>query len=163
MLNLKWICDQQHKHWYEHIYTHYEEYSPHNSKHLIDIYSLTHIFWSLFMVFLIKEPQYFRHYPIKYDYYFISLIIILFEIHENLPEQIKKYRRIEINSAGKTSYRGDTILNFIGDIAFGFLGLYIGYKLSKLYIFIILIILFITITNVVGINYWIDFIKFINN
>lgn len=160
MLNLKWICDQYHNNWYEHIYTHYEKYSQHNSKHLIDIYSLTHVFWSIFIIGFLK----FIIIPISIHHViFIAILLILFEIHENLPEQIKKYRRIEINSAGKTSYRGDTILNFIGDIAFGFLGLYIGYKLSKLYIFIILIILFITITNVVGINYWIDFIKFINN
>lgn len=38
------ICDQPHDHWYEQLFTRYYPYSPHNSKHLIDGYSLTHIF-----------------------------------------------------------------------------------------------------------------------
>lgn len=39
------ICDQEHKNWYEHIYAPYSINSPHNSKHMFDIYSLTHIFF----------------------------------------------------------------------------------------------------------------------
>ena len=152
-----YFCDQPHKHWYEHIYNTYYPNSPHNSKHLFDIYTLTHIFWSLLLVLLLKKTFGFSIYvPI-----FVFIITTVFEIHENLKEQIIRYQRIEINSTGISSYRGDSLLNLIGDIFGNILGIILALTLNNEYNVIILLILFMVITNIVGISYWTDFLTFI--
>lgn len=91
---------------------------------------------------------------------FLILGGIIFEWHENSPEQIIKYGRIETNSYGKSSYRGDSKLNIFGDIMSNILGLYIAYNYSNNFVVVILIILFILITWVLGFSYWTDFFKF---
>ena len=152
------ICDQSHDHWYEHIYSPYCVNSPHNSKHMFDIYSLTHIFWPLLFSWLFKKLLN------KNGYMFIAMIIIttLFEIHENIPKNIIRYRRVEINQSGHTTYRGDSTINIIGDILLNIIGIYIGFHFDNdVLIGIILTITFLIVTIVVGINYWIEFIQYL--
>lgn len=153
---MKLYCDQSHSFWWEHLYNTYYENSPHNSKHLFDVYSLTHIFWCLLLVYLLKLIL-----PIKIVIISVFLITTLFEIHENTHNQIIKYQRIEINSNGQTSYRGDTILNVLGDILSNIVGIYLGSTLSGYYVVACLICIFTLITNVVGLVYFIDFFKFL--
>ena len=92
----------------------------------------------------------------------VFLFTTLFEIHENLPEQIIKYRRIEVDSSGKSSYRGDSLINLIGDIIGNVIGIYLALTLGNSITTIILIILFLVITNVVGLSYWVEFLEFID-
>ena len=54
-----------------------------------------------------------------------------FEYIENTLEGIQRYRRFEIDKSGKTSYRGDTYLNIIGDTIANLLGLYIGLNIRR--------------------------------
>jgi len=154
------ICDQPHKHWYEYLYNSHYSGSPHNSKHMFDIYSLTHLFWPLLLMWIAKKI-------FPYNGWIPIILIILttvFEIHENMKSQIVKYNRIEINESGKSSYRGDSTVNIIGDIIFNILGIYIGYKLtSDLAIFLILFVTFIIVTGIVGISYWIEFFDFMTS
>lgn len=152
------ICDQPHNHWCEHIYSPYYVNSPHNSKHMFDIYSLTHIFWPLLFSWIIKKIVG------KNDCIFIAMIIIttLFEIHENIPQNIIRYRRVEINKSGHTSYRGDSTINIIGDILMNFAGIYIGFQFDNNFLIgMILIITFLIIIMIVGVNYWIEFIQYL--
>lgn len=159
--NIKYlhICDQPHKYWYEYLYNKHYTGSPHNSKHLFDIYSLTHLFWPMLLMFVTKKLFSFNGWvPI-----ILIIFTTIFEIHENLPAQIKKYQRVEINESGETSYRGDSTINIMGDIIFNILGIYIAYKINSDLINIsILTITFFTITSVVGLNYWIEFFAFMS-
>lgn len=153
-----YFCNQPHQHWWQHLYYPYYPNSPHNSKHMFDIYSLTHIFWPLLLVLCSRlwlPKQYHQSMIIL-----ISILVIAFEIHENLPQQIKKYQRIEIDSMGHTSYRGDTIINSIGDIISNFIGIYLAIHMSTQTNIYILIILFSIITCTVSFTYWTDFLKF---
>ena len=156
-------CDQPHSHWWEYIYNSYSQNSPHNSKHFIDVYTLTHIFWSMLMVFIGKKIN--SKYLLGAGNYtttaIVAIIVTVFEIHENLPEQIKKYHRIEVDSLGESTYRGDSTLNIVGDILFNFLGVYLGYTMSDSNAVCILAGLYIVITSVVGMSYWTDFFKFL--
>ena len=142
-------CDQPHKYWFEQIYWPFSINSPHNSKHLFDIYSLTHIFWLLLLSIICKNLFYNKTIP-------ITLLIItstLFELYENSNDQIIKYNRIEVNSMGESSYRGDSLINLIGDIISNLIGIYIAYEYSNNISIIILILLFLIITFVVGFSY----------
>ena len=96
-------------------------------------------------------------------YLMLALIVltIMFEVYENLPQQIKKYRRIEISESKTTSYRGDSGINIIGDIIFNVIGVYLGYKLKTMTSLITLFITFIGITRTVGFSYWTEFISFL--
>jgi len=151
------ICDQQHNYWWEHIYHPYYPKSPHNSKHLLDIYTLTHIFWPMLTVYLSKKI-------FKKNVWitiFIYILVVYFEIYENKMEQIVKYRRIEIDTDGYTSYRGDSTLNLVGDILANIMGIYLAYNIeSDIYSILIMLILFILVTKTVGYTYWTSFIKF---
>jgi hypothetical protein len=151
-------CDQHHDNWYEYIYSPYYSNSPHNSKHMFDIYTLGHVFWQMLFMWIGKKilPSH------KKEVASILFIISsLFEFYENQPEQIIKYRRIEITSSGKTSYRGDSIINSFGDIIGNCIGIYLGYILEEdSMIIFILIMFFFVITINIELVYWTDLIQF---
>lgn len=154
---MKVICDQQHSSIIEHIYSPFKNQdSPHNSKHLFDIYSLTHIFWCMALAFTFLgrlSPK---------QIWIIALVLsIMFEIYENSPTQIEKYRRIETNSQGSSSYRGDTVINLIGDIITNMIGVYLALNLPIYSVIMILVGLFIRITQVLGVKYWTETFQFI--
>lgn len=153
------VCDQPHKYWYEYVYHPYAAHSPHNSKHLFDIYSWTHVWWCLFLMVSVR-----RIFP-KIDPLTIALgmfiFTTLFEIYENQQKQIQQYRRIEVDSTGKTFYRGDSVINVIGDIIWNLIGIYLGYRITNnLQIAAILSFTFFIVTRIVGFSYWTDFLKF---
>ena len=148
-------CDQPHEKWYEHIFDLNPRKNPHVSKHMFDIFSFTHIFWPLLMVLLSKKIFG------RGNYIIIFILTILFEIYENIPANIIKYHRIEIDSSGKSHYRGDSWINIIGDIIFNGIGVYLGYMCTDTIIIIILMLILLIITTMLGINYWIDFFRFL--
>jgi hypothetical protein len=151
------FCDQPHNSIFEQIYWPYKPFSPHNSKHLFDIYTLTHVFWPIVMVLLgnyIFEKS-------KWVFTISIVLSIVFEIFENLPEQIKRYRRIEIQGNGNSSYRGDSVLNVIGDIIANIIGCYLGWYLPTKFLVFILFGIFVIVTRIVGIGYWKEFVQFL--
>lgn len=152
------ICDQPHTYWYEYIYNTWSPSSPHNSKHLFDIYTLTHIFWPLLLTYMAK-----RVFPLDIRMIIIiTLLVVYFEIHENNSENVKKYNRIERDSSGKSSYRGDSTINIIGDILANLVGIYLGYTIgSTTQIVLILAILYFIVTDTVGLRYWREFFRFL--
>ncbi|QKF93753.1 DUF2585 protein [Fadolivirus algeromassiliense] len=152
------VCDQPHKHWYEYIYNIYHLDSPHNSKHLFDIYSLTHIFWPMLIV-LVTNNIFNNNILIPI---IIAIFVTYFEKHENSTEQIIKYRRIEIDSNGKSTYRGDSLINVLGDMFINLFAIYIAYNSSNIENITILIIIFLVITNIAGLSYWTDFYSFMS-
>lgn len=153
-----YVCDQPHDNWYEHIITPHYSKSPHNSKHLIDAYSLTHVFWPMLLTFVLRKM--FNNHPS------IPIIVFgicfIFEIIENQKDSIIKYRRIEIDSNGSTSYRGDSMLNIVGDLMFNVAGIYLAMNIeSDQIIVFVIVMLFFMIVQIVGMQYWVDFLNFI--
>lgn len=98
-------------------------WSQHNSQHIIDPYSLTHIlhgvleFWLLSLLF----PR------LKLTWRFFLAVVIesSWEIAENSSYVINRYREETISLA----YFGDSIINSLSDIVFCATGFAIAYKL----------------------------------
>jgi hypothetical protein len=149
-----YICNQPHQFPYEYLYSSYQIDSPHNSKHLFDIYTLTHVFWLIVLASLGKMINNSYILPI------IFVSSVFFEMYENDHRQIIKYNRIETDSYGYSSYRGDSAMNVVGDIIGNIVGIYIGMFFSGKAVIIILVALFAVITQVVGLSYWTDLPQF---
>ena len=152
-------CNEPHA-WYEQLLSlDIVKNNPHNSKHFIDWYTLTHFFWQFLFAFLSIR---FLHKYLSSKWILIIGIIYstLFEYLENTKDGIQKFRRLEIDKSGKTSYRGDSIINIIGDILANILGLYIGLIIGRntgISIFLITGILI----HVIDPNYYIEFFGFL--
>lgn len=151
-------CDEPHKYWFEQIFTFHYPNSPHNSQHMFDVYSLTHVFATCAMTFIVRKLFGNRHdIPLA-----IFLLKIIFEIYENSPKQVDKYHRVEVDSSGKSSYYGDSTINIIGDMISSGIGIYLGYQ-SDSNVLLTLFCLFFVITARVGWQVWQDFFYFLFN
>jgi len=99
--------------------------SSENSQRVADVYSFTHIihgivFFSLLWLFA-------RKLPVKYRFLIVILIECAWEILENSPFIIERYRTATIG----LGYFGDSIINSISDVIFMSIGFYIAYKFPK--------------------------------
>ena len=99
-------------------------WSQHNSQHLVDPYSFTHMlhgvlaFWFMSLVF--------RRLPLSWRLFIAVLIESSWEITENSTFVIERYRAATIS----LNYFGDSIVNSISDILFCATGFIIAYKLK---------------------------------
>ncbi len=87
-------------------------WSPHNSQHVVDPYTWTHLlhgvvlYWILWLVLRRRTSE-----PTRFV---IAMAIeALWEIVENTPMVIEKYREATIS----LDYTGDSVLNALGDLA----------------------------------------------
>jgi hypothetical protein len=117
----------------------FEQDGSGTNQQLIDIYSLSHISHGILFYLLIHRTNI----PIikTYGFWIAGILELLWEIFENTPYIINKYRKKEEYK----KYTGDSIVNIIGDIIFTMIGYYIAYKSSKyslLYLVISEIILY---------------------
>ena len=106
------------------------------SQQIFDIYSFSHITHGILFYFLLK----YLNYNTINGLYITIILEILWEIFENTPYIINKYRQ---KKAFK-NYKGDSIVNMVGDTIFTILGYYLCYKSEKfaiLYMFFSEIIL----------------------
>ena len=98
-------------------------WTTHNSQHLIDPYSFTHIlhgvleFWLLGLIF--------RKVPVVWRLLFTVMIEGSWEIAENSSFVINRYREATIS----LDYFGDSIINSMSDITACATGFVIAYKL----------------------------------
>lgn len=159
MIKRQFKCKEKHKYWYEYLFHFHKHNSPHNSQHMFDVYSLTHLFHSMLLT-LIFVFMFGKRHDIPTA---VLLFKLIFEIYENTETQIKKYHRIEINSMGESSYYGDSVINIIGDMIMGIIGVYIAFNYNITNVIKILFMLFITITTFIGTSYWTDFMYFLIN
>jgi hypothetical protein len=101
----------------------WEIWSPHNSQHLIDPYSFTHVlhgvveFWLLGLIF--------RRVPVVWRLVMAVAIEGGWEIIENTSYVINRYRDVTIS----LDYFGDSILNSMSDITCCGLGFLIAYRI----------------------------------
>ncbi|KXJ99011.1 MAG: hypothetical protein UZ17_ACD001002523 [Acidobacteria bacterium OLB17] len=101
----------------------FDIWSTHNSQHLLDPYSFTHMlhgvaeFWILFVLF--------GKVPVKWRLLMAVAIEACWEVAENSAFVIERYRAATIS----LDYFGDSILNSLSDIAFCTTGFVIASKL----------------------------------
>ena len=96
------------------------------SKQVFDIYSFSHITHGILFYFLIKHLNLFHGATTGLR---VTIILeTLWEIFENTPFIINKYRQ----KKAYKNYKGDSIVNMIGDIIFTIVGYYFAYKSPKL-------------------------------
>lgn len=98
-------------------------WTTHNSQHLIDPYSFTHILHGVLEFWLIGLI--FRKVPVVWRLLFAVMIEGSWEIAENSSFVINRYREATIS----LDYFGDSIINSISDIACCATGFVIAYKL----------------------------------
>lgn len=127
MGGLKWMCDKPHSLLGHLVYAKYPDgFSDHNSTHMFDAYSLTHVFWGMVTmaaVLIILPHTRFKDW-LKPKPILIAFIVgsILFELGENAQKSIMnaninmgKGLNLELDSNGLPSYNGDSLLNIFGD------------------------------------------------
>ena len=98
-------------------------YSSHNSQHVIDPYSFTHVLHGVLEFWLIGLV--FTRMPMAWRFFLAILIESSWEVAENTSYVINRYREATIS----LDYFGDSIINSIADIACCGLGFLIAYKL----------------------------------
>jgi hypothetical protein len=124
--------------------------SPHNSQHLFDSYSLTHILHGIlfFGLFWLLRRR------INFPWRFVAAaaIEIAWEMMENSPIIINRYRAATISFG----YEGDSIFNSLGDIASFMLGFYLARRLGlwrSVFVFLFVeIALLLTIRDNLALN-----------
>lgn len=84
--------------------------SLHNSQHLFDPYSLSHGLHG--MMFLALLQPFARRIPMPWQLYLVVAGEVLWEIIENTPYIIGRYRTATVS----LGYTGDSIVNSLGDV-----------------------------------------------
>ena len=98
--------------------------SQHNSQHLIDPYSLSHVLHGVLFFGLLWPLR--RRLSLEVRAAIAAVIEIGWEMLENSPIIINRYRAATVS----LGYEGDSIVNSIGDIASFVLGFYLARKLG---------------------------------
>lgn len=99
-------------------------FSEHNSQHLVDPYTFTHILHGILEFWLIGLL--FRRMPTAWRLALAVFIEGTWEVVENTDHIINRYREATIS----LNYYGDSILNSLADIAACGFGFWIAYKLG---------------------------------
>ena len=98
-------------------------WSTHNSQHLIDPYSFTHLLHGVLEFWLIGLVFY--KLPLAWRFVIAIFIESTWEVVENTNAVIEHYRTVTMS----LDYYGDSILNSIADIVCCGLGFWIAYKI----------------------------------
>ena len=114
-----WWC-QQHDWWPISL----EVNSPHNSQHLFDPYSLSHVLHGILFYGLLWLFR--KRLRLDVRAAIAASIEIGWEMLENSPIIINRYRAATISFG----YTGDSIINSLGDIASFVIGFYLARKLG---------------------------------
>lgn len=95
----------------------WEIWSTHNSQHVVDPYSFTHVLHGVFEFWLIGLL--FRRVPLAWRFFVAVFIESTWEVAENTSYVIQRYREETMS----LDYFGDSVINSVADIfccAFGF-------------------------------------------
>jgi hypothetical protein len=114
------------------------------SKQILDIYSLSHITHGILFYFSFKYLKI----PIKRAFILAIILEIIWEIFENTPYIINKYRE----RPEYINYQGDSIVNMIGDLLSMIVGFYLSFKNQNM------AIMYLVITELLLIPYGANFL-----
>lgn len=125
-------------------------WSTHNSQHIIDPYSFTHVLHGVLEFWLISLV--FPRVPLAWRFFMAIFVESSWEVAENTSYVIQRYREETMS----LDYFGDSIINSLADIVCCGLGFFIAYKLrfwKSLALFIATeVILILTIRDSLIIN-----------
>jgi len=100
-----------------------DAWGKHNSQHLLDPYSFTHLLHGFLFFWLISLI--FRKMPIVWQFALAIFVECAWEVVENSKQVIEHYRTATL----ALDYYGDSIINSIGDIFCAGLGFWLAFKL----------------------------------
>lgn len=98
--------------------------SPHNSQHVFDPYSLSHMLHGLIFFWLLWLAR--RRLDARWRVVAATAIEVGWELLENSPLVIERYRSVTIS----WGYEGDSIINSLGDVVSFVVGYFIASKLG---------------------------------
>jgi len=111
---------------------------PYTSQSLFDIYSFTHISHGMILFFIISFMN--KVFNLKMNEinftYLIIILEIFWEIIENTPYIINKYRK---NSIISRDYKGDSVINSLGDVTSTIIGFLIALYFTKLSVLLLIL------------------------
>lgn len=99
-------------------------WTTHNSQHLFDPYTFTHILHGVIFFWIINLL--FKEMPIWWKFFLIVVIESIWEFTENSSFIIERYRAATVS----LDYFGDSIINSLGDVLSCAFGGFIAYKLK---------------------------------
>jgi hypothetical protein len=105
-----------------------EALSEETSQHLADPYTFTHVLHGIIFYWL--AGLFPAASPIKRRYYVAILLEVGWEILENSPPVIERYR----DATAALGYVGDSILNALGDVIACILGFWLAARLATKYV-----------------------------
>lgn len=111
--------------------------SVHNSQHLVDPYSLTHVSHGLIFFVLISALARFKAQPFASKLLLAVLIESAWEIIENTSFIINRFRESTVS----LGYFGDSILNSLSDIFFMMFGAWLASRLPVKFALLLVIAL----------------------
>jgi hypothetical protein len=99
-------------------------WTTHNSQHLVDPYTFTHVLHGVLEFWLIGVVFYFL--PFGWRFSLAVLIESVWEVAENSPTIIERYRTVTLS----LDYFGDSVANSLADIVACALGFIIAFKIG---------------------------------
>ena len=102
----------------------WDVWSTHNSQHLVDPYALSHLQHGLGLFLLLSIIPW-KWLTAERIFVIVALIEATWEISENTPWMIDRYRESTIS----LDYYGDSILNSIADYGWCLIGLFVARRL----------------------------------
>lgn len=127
-----------------------DAWGKHNSQHLFDPYSFTHVLHGVLFFWL--TSLIFRRMPFVWQFALAIFVECAWEVLENTNQVIEHYRTATL----ALDYYGDSIFNSIGDVFCCAIGFWIAYKLKfwrALALFLLVeIVLLITIRDSLLLN-----------
>jgi Protein of unknown function (DUF2585) len=125
-------------------------WSPHNSQHVIDPYTFTHVLHGILFFWI--ASLIFRKMPLAWRLLMAISVECVWEVVENTDMIINRYREATIS----LDYFGDSIINSLGDILSFAVGFWLAHKLrfwlSLVFFVVIEIILLIWIRDSLVLN-----------
>lgn len=100
-----------------------DAWGSHNSQHLFDPYSLTHILHGVLYFWLISLV--FCKMPLVWQFFLATFVESAWEVLENTNAVVEHYRTATL----ALNYFGDSVFNSVGDVLSSAVGFWIAYKL----------------------------------